>query len=117
MTDRDWKLVYSVHVGGSYAVTRAAWPYMRKQRYGRIIMVTSSAGIYGNFGQAQYSTAKMALLGFSNTLSKEGAKRNIHCNTIAPLAGSRLTATVMPADLVKVCCFSFVCGFGFCFWF
>jgi len=100
MSDKDWDLVYAVHVKGTYALTKAAWPYMREQRYGRVITVTSGAGLYGNFGQANYSSAKMALLGLAQTLGKEGEKRNVHVNAIAPVAGSRMTETVMPPDLL-----------------
>ena len=83
MTQQDWDLIYQVHVLGSYKVTKAAWPYMREQRYGRIVMTTSTSGIYGNFGQSNYSMAKMSLVGFAYTLAMEGAKRNINVNVIS----------------------------------
>ncbi|CAG8571622.1 4195_t:CDS:2 [Ambispora gerdemannii] len=101
MTDKDWDLIQSVHVRGSYKVTRAAWDIFRKQKYGRIINTASAAGIYGNFGQANYSAAKLALVSFTETLAKEGERSNIHANAIAPIAASRMTETIMPPDVLE----------------
>ncbi|KAJ2159155.1 hypothetical protein GGF46_003243 [Coemansia sp. RSA 552] len=101
MTDKDWDDVLNVHLHGSYKITKAAWPIMRRQKFGRVIMTSSAAGIYGNFGQANYSAAKQAVVGFSNSLAYEGAKYNITSNAIAPLAASRMTATVMPQEILE----------------
>jgi len=94
MTDMDWELIRKVHIDGAYKVTKAAWPHMLAQGYGRVIFVSSAAGIYGNFGQANYSAAKLALYGLGRTLAKEGGKKNIFCNIVAPLAFTRLTASI-----------------------
>jgi len=101
MDDNMWDIILSVHARGTYKVTKAAWPYMLKQKYGRIINTTSTSGIYGSFGQANYAAAKCAILGFSRALAREGAKYNIYVNTIAPNAGTQMTRTIMPEEMVQ----------------
>lgn len=101
MSEKDYNLVIDVHLNGAYKATKAAWGYFKKQAYGRIINTASPAGLYGNFGQANYSAAKLALVGFAETLAKEGDKYNIKANVIAPLAKSRMTETVLPPPILE----------------
>ena len=101
MTLDDFKLVMDVHVMGSVNCTKAVWDIMREQNYGRIVMTTSSSGMYGNFGQSNYGAAKMAVLGLMNTLVIEGAKNDIRINALAPTAGTRMTEDLMPEEIVR----------------
>ncbi|KAI1017944.1 hypothetical protein LB504_003819 [Fusarium proliferatum] len=101
MTDADWDSVQNIHVRGVYKTTQAAWIHFRRQRFGRVILTSSAAGLYGNFGQCNYAAAKSGLIGLGETLAKEGQKYNILTNVVAPVAASRMTATVMPPDLLQ----------------
>jgi putative sterol carrier protein len=99
MTPEMWDAVLAVHLQGAFNVTRPAFRVMREGGYGRVVMTTSAAGLFGNFGQTNYSAAKMGLVGLMNTLKLEGAKYDIKVNTVAPLAATRLTEDVLPPDL------------------
>jgi 3-hydroxyacyl-CoA dehydrogenase/3a,7a,12a-trihydroxy-5b-cholest-24-enoyl-CoA hydratase len=101
MSDADWTDLYNVHMYGLFKVTRAAWPHMRDKGYGRIVNTASAAGIYGNFGQVNYATFKLGTHGFTQALAIEGRAKNIHANTIAPAADSRLTRTVMTPEQLR----------------
>ena len=99
MEPEDWDAVMSVHLDGAYNVSRPAFSTMRENRYGRIVVITSASGLNGNFGQTNYSAAKMALIGFMNTLKLEGEKHGIKVNALAPIAATRLTEELLPPDL------------------
>ena len=98
----DFRLVLDVHLMGAAICTKAVWDIMRAQKYGRIVMTTSSSGLYGNFGQANYGAAKMALVGLMQTLSIEGAKDNIRVNCLAPTAATRMTEGLMSPEVLAV---------------
>jgi NAD(P)-dependent dehydrogenase (short-subunit alcohol dehydrogenase family) len=90
----DWDIVMDVHLNGTAYVTHAAWPIMYDKNWGRIVFTSSSSGIFGNFGQANYGAAKMGMLGFMNVLEKEGRSHNVRVNTLAPAAETRLIGTI-----------------------
>ena len=102
MTLDDFRLVVEVHLMGAVNCCKAVWDVMRAQNYGRIVMTTSSSGLYGNFGQSNYGAAKMALVGLMQTLSIEGAKNDIRVNCLAPTAATRMTEHLMPEAVLKL---------------
>ena len=101
MEPADFEIVVNVHLIGSANVTKACWDTMRDQAYGRILMTASSTGFFGNFGQTNYGAAKLGLAGFTKSLYLEGAKYDIRVNTLAPVAGTRMTQDLFPADAFK----------------
>ena len=103
MSMADFRAVVEVHLFGAAMCTQAVWPIMREQAYGRIVMTTSPTGLYGNFGQVNYGAAKLGQVGMMNSLKIEGAKYNIHTNTISPVAATRMTEDLMPEEaLAKI---------------
>jgi len=97
----DFRLVLDVHLMGAVHCCKAVWPHMTAQKYGRIVMTTSSSGLYGNFGQSNYGAAKLALVGLMQTLALEGAKHDIRVNSLAPTAATRMTEDLMPAEVLR----------------
>lgn len=98
----DFESVLAVHLMGSVNVTKAVWPIMREQKYGRVVMTTSSSGLYGNFGQANYGAAKMGVVGLMNTLVLEGAKYNIRVNCLSPAAATRMLDGLIPDAIIPL---------------
>lgn len=99
---KDFDAVMAVHVMGTVKPAKALWQIMRDQQYGRIVVTTSSTGLYGNFGQTNYGTAKLGLIGFMNSLKLEGAKDNVKVNAICPVAGTRMTENLMPPNVLNM---------------
>ncbi|MFT6551856.1 MAG: NAD(P)-dependent dehydrogenase (short-subunit alcohol dehydrogenase family) [Zhongshania marina] len=98
----DFNLVMDVHLMGSVNCSKAVWDIMKEQQYGRIVMTTSSSGLYGNFGQSNYGAAKMAVIGLMNTLGIEGAKNNVRVNALAPTAATRMTEDILPPEVLAM---------------
>ena len=101
MPFENWDAVLKVHLYGGFNVIRAAWPHFREQSFGRVVVATSTSGLFGNFGQANYSAAKLGLVGLINTLAQEGAKYNIKTNAVAPIAATRMTEDILPPEVFK----------------
>ncbi len=102
MEMKDFDAVMAVHLMGTVKPAKALWQIMRDQQYGRIVVTTSSTGLYGNFGQTNYGAAKLSLIGFMNSLKLEGAKDNIKVNAICPVAGTRMTENLMPPNVLEM---------------
>src|ERR1700749_3023387 len=101
MPFENWDAVLKVHLYGGYNVLRAAWPHFREQSFGRVVVATSTSGLFGNFGQANYGAAKLGLVGLIKTLAQEGAKYNIKANAVAPIAATRMTQDILPPEVFE----------------
>ncbi len=100
LSAEDWDAVVAVHLHGTFHTIRAAWPHLREQQHGRIVVATSTSGIFGNFGQANYGAAKAGMIGLINTLAIEGRKANVLANAVAPMAATRMTEDIAPAEVL-----------------
>ena len=98
LSARDFRLVMDIHLFGAFHCSKAVWPHMRGREYGRIVNIVSAAGLFGNFGQANYAAAKMAIVGLTNTLRQEGVRHGIRSNCFAPAAATRMTKDLLPPD-------------------
>src|SRR5258705_2647410 len=101
MTYEECDAVLKEHLYDGYNVIRAAWPHFREQRFGRVVVATSTSGLFGNLGQANYGAAKLGLVGLINTLAQEGAKYNIKANAVAPIAATRMTQDILPPEVFE----------------
>src|ERR1700748_1393846 len=101
MSSENWDAVLKVHLYGGYNVIRAAWPHFREQSFGRVVVATSTSGLFGNFGQANYGAAQLGLVGRITTLAQEGAKYTIKTNAVAPIAATRMTQDILPPEVFE----------------
>jgi NAD(P)-dependent dehydrogenase (short-subunit alcohol dehydrogenase family) len=98
---RDWDDIISIHLTSAFKLSQAVFPFMKQNKFGKIVNTTSASGLYGNFGQVNYSAAKMGLVGLTKSIAIEGRKSNVHANAIAPLAASRMTEKVFPSVMLE----------------